>query len=48
VDEDALELTDTITLLNTYVDSVQTDLDRDRIKSKLQELYVEAQSLDAI
>jgi len=48
VDETGLELTDTITLLNTYVDSVQTDLNRDRIKSKLQELYVEAQSLDAI
>jgi len=48
VDEGALELTDTITLLNTYVDSVQTDLDRDRIKNKLQELYVEAQSLDAL
>ena len=48
VDETALELTDTITLLNTYVDSVQTDLDRDRIKSRLQELYVEAQSLDAL
>jgi DNA repair exonuclease SbcCD nuclease subunit len=48
VDESALELTDTITLLNTYVDSVQTDLDRDRIKNKLQELYVEAQTLDAL
>ena len=48
VDETALELTDTITLLNTYVDSVQTDLNRDRIKNKLQELYVEAQTLDAL
>ena len=48
VGEESLELTDTITLLNTYVDSVQTDLDRDRIKNKLQELYVEAQTLDAL
>jgi DNA repair exonuclease SbcCD nuclease subunit len=48
VEDDAVELTDTVTLLNTYVDSVETELDSDRIKLKLQELFVEAQSSDAL
>ena len=38
-----LKLDDTITLLNDYVDNTVTDLDKDRLKSLLQTLYVEAQ-----
>jgi len=48
VDNEAVEITDTVTLLNTYVDSVETELDTDKIKLKLQELYVEAQTTDAL
>jgi DNA repair exonuclease SbcCD nuclease subunit len=46
VDEDSVELTDTVTLLNSYVDAVETDLSKDRIKTRLQELYIEAQNID--
>lgn len=40
--------TDTVSLLNNYVDAVETNLDRDRIKTLLQELYIEAQALDSL
>jgi len=48
VADESICVSDTGTLLNTYVDSVETDLDKERIKSKLQELYTEAQQLDAL
>lgn len=48
VGESEIELSDTITLLNTYVDAVDTNLDKSRLKSKLQTLYVEAQNLDTL
>jgi hypothetical protein len=32
-----------MTLLSNYVDSVETDADRDKIKGILRTLYVEAQ-----
>jgi len=48
VEDDAVTMSDTTTLLNTYVDAVETDLNKDRIKSKLQELYIEAQNQDAL
>lgn len=48
VSNDEINLSDTVTLLNSYVDAVDTILDRDRIKSRLQELYVEAQNQDSI
>lgn len=39
-----VNLEDTMSLLNDYVDNVTTDLDRDRLKTVLRTLYVEAQS----
>jgi len=48
VEDDVIVMSNTTTLLNTYVDAVETDLDKDRIKSKLQELYIEAQNQDAL
>jgi hypothetical protein len=33
---------DTTTILNKYVDNLTTDLEKDRIKSLLRELYIEA------
>ena len=43
VGEMDLKLDDTITLLNDYVDNTITDLDKSRLKTLLQSLYVEAQ-----
>ena len=48
IDDSAIEVSDTPSLLNTYVDAIETDLDKNRIKSKLHELYTEAQLLDGI
>jgi len=48
VDVDEVNISDTGTLLNTYVDAVETELNKERIKSKLQELYVEAQNTDTL
>ena len=42
VDEE-INLEDTISLLNGFVDGVETDADKPRIKSLLKELYIEAQ-----
>lgn len=41
-DED-LDLEDTLSLLHGFVDSVETDADRERIKALLKDLYLEAQ-----
>jgi hypothetical protein len=46
VDDDNVSLEDTTTLLNSYVDSVDTDLDKDRIKKQVHELMKEAQTLE--
>ena len=42
VDEE-INLEDTISLLNGFVDGVETDADKPRIKNLLKELYIEAQ-----
>jgi hypothetical protein len=41
-DED-INLEDTVSLLNGFVDGVETDADKPRIKNLLKELYIEAQ-----
>ncbi len=38
-----IDLEDTMTLLKDYVNTVETDLDKPRIKNLLQSLYIEAQ-----
>jgi len=38
-----IDLEDTMTLLKDYVDQVETDLDKHRVKNLLQSLYIEAQ-----
>jgi len=48
VDDDKVSLEDTKDLLDTYVDAVETDLDKDNIKMKLRELYTEAQNLEVV
>tara|TARA_R110001606_G_scaffold96378_3_gene213488 strand:- start:7136 stop:8203 length:1068 start_codon:yes stop_codon:yes gene_type:complete len=47
VGDEAINLEDTMTLLNDYVDNIQTeDVDPDRLKTVLQELYIESQNLE--
>jgi len=48
VDDFSLEVSDTLTLLNDYVDGVDTTLDKDRLKGRMHELYLEAQNSEAI
>ena len=49
VEQDALEsISDTGELLNSYVDAAETSLDKDALKSKLRELYAEAQNLEIV
>lgn len=48
VDDERVNLEDTQDLLDTYVDAVDTDLDKDTIKVRLRELYTEAQTLEVV
>lgn len=47
VDSD-VSLEDTNTLLNSYVDAVDTDLDKTRIKNEMSALMIEAQTLEIV
>ena len=46
VDDGSISVDDTPTLLNSYIDAVDTDLDKDRIKAQMSELMIEAQTLE--
>jgi hypothetical protein len=46
VDDAEVLLEDTNTLLNSYIDGVDTELDKDRIKTQMNELMIEAQTLE--
>ena len=48
VDGENISVEDTTTLLDSYVDAVDTDLDKDKIKSLMRNLYVEASNLEII
>lgn len=48
VDDDDVAVEDTPTLLNSYIDATSTQLNVDTLKKMMQELLVEAQSLDTI
>ena len=41
-----IDLEDTVTLLSQYVDSLDTEADKDRIKTLMKTLYVEAQNYE--
>jgi DNA repair exonuclease SbcCD nuclease subunit len=43
-----IAMDDTATLLNKYVDSLTTDLDKERIKSRMQYLLTEAEHLEVV
>lgn len=44
VDDSNMSIEDTETLMNTYIDLVDTDLDKDKLKSTMTELYANALS----
>jgi DNA repair exonuclease SbcCD nuclease subunit len=46
VEDGEVLLEDTTTLLDSYVDAVDTDLDKDRIKGQMHDLMIEAQTLE--
>lgn len=43
-----VSLEDTVSLLNSYIDGVDTELDKDRIKTQMQALMTEAQSMEVL
>ena len=48
VEDEKISMEDTTTLLDSYVDAVETDLDKDHIKVELRKLYTEAQNLEIL
>jgi 3',5'-cyclic AMP phosphodiesterase CpdA len=46
VEDEGLEIEDTTKLVDDYIDGVDTDLDKDRIKVNMRELMTEAQALE--
>jgi DNA repair exonuclease SbcCD nuclease subunit len=48
IEDDKVSLEDTTELLDSYVEAVETDLDKEHIKVKLRELYTEAQNLEVV
>jgi len=48
VEDEKISLEDTTTLLDSYVEAVETDLDKDHIKTELRKLYTEAQNLEVV
>lgn len=41
--DESIDLEDTMTLLSEYVDNIETDVDKEKLKTLLKTLYVEAQ-----
>jgi len=48
VGDEEISFEDTGQLLNSYVDAVDTELDKERIKTELQDLMIEAQTLEFV
>lgn len=48
VDDQTISVDDTPTLLNSYIEAVDTDLDKDRIKVEMNNLMIEAQALEIV
>ena len=46
LDGEAMNIEDTMTLLSDYVDAVESDRDKEKLKTLLKTLYVEAQNLE--
>lgn len=48
VEDDEVSVEDTSVLLYSYIDGVETDLDKDRIKKQMSNLMTEAQALEVV
>lgn len=48
VEDESVSLEDTTEMLDSYVDATDTELDKDRLKGVMRELYVEAQNLEIV
>lgn len=48
VDDEGLQVDDTPQLMDDYVDGVETDLDKDKIKSMMRDLMTQAQALELV
>lgn len=48
INDDAISTVDTPTLLSSYIDATETSLNTNTLKKMMNELYVEAQSIDSI
>lgn len=46
LDDEEIDLTDTMTLVSQYVDALETDVDKERLKTLMKTLYVEAQDYE--
>jgi hypothetical protein len=46
MEDESVDLTDTMTLLSQYVDALETDVNKDKLKSIMKTLYVEAQDIE--
>ena len=46
VDDESMKFEDTAKIVDTYIDAVDTDLDKDKIKVQMRELMTEAQALE--
>ena len=46
VEDENISFDDTQDIVDTYIDAVETDLDKDRIKQQMRELMTEAQTLE--
>ena len=46
MDDEALDVEDTLTLLSQYCDSLVVDVDKARLKTLMRTLYVEAQNIE--
>ena len=48
ISDEVVSLEDTTQLLDSYVDAVETELDKDKIKNLMRNLFVEAQNLEIV
>ena len=48
VDDDKISVDSTEELLYTYIDAVDTVLDKDRLKNEVHQLMIEAQTLELV
>ena len=48
VEDEKISLEDTTELLDSYVEAVDTDLDKEHLKVELRKLYTEAQNLEVV